>query len=186
MNAKSLKAGVIIEYRGELWRTMQATHMSPGKGRAFVQAKLRNVVSGTQTEIKFRSDENLERAVLEQREVQYLYQEGGAYCFMDTENYEQFHLSEEMLGDSTLFLKPNMNLQVESYEGKPMGVQLPKTVTLKVVETEPYVKTATVTNSYKAAKVETGATVQVPGFISEGEEIDIEIESGKYLGRGKS
>ncbi|MCB0308297.1 MAG: elongation factor P [Bdellovibrionales bacterium] len=183
MIAKNLKVGMVINYEGHLFRVMSIHLIAPGNWRSFAQAKLRKLSDGTQKENRFRSDENVERAILDQREVEYLYQEDTTYHFMDTTSYEQFQLQNEDLGDAINYLIPNMKINVEFYEGKPIGVALPKTVNLKVVETEPYVKTATATSQYKPAKVETGATFQVPGFVTEGESIQIDTETGKYLGR---
>ncbi len=185
MNAKQMKPGMIIEFRGNLCRVLEVTHFTPGNLRAFVQAKIRNVETGIQIEHKFISTESVERAILDTREVEYLYQDGDFYNFMDIENYEQFHLSAEDMGDAVKYLQPNMKLRVGKHEGRFVNLELPKTVKLKVTDTEPYIKTATATNMYKRATVETGAVIQVPGFINEGELIEIDTETGDYLGRAK-
>ncbi|HLG18740.1 MAG TPA: elongation factor P [Bdellovibrionota bacterium] len=185
MIAKQLKVGMIVEYQKGLYRVLHTQIIAPGNWRAFVQAKLRNIVSGTQTETRFRTDEDLQRAVLDRKDVEFLYADGESYHVMDTQSYEQFHLTAELLGDAVRFLKPNMRFAVDSYEGRPVGVELPQTVTLKVVETDPFMKSATVTNSYKTAKLETGASIQVPGFISEGEMVEIDTATGEYLGKAK-
>lgn len=183
IGSKDLRSGMVVIFNNELWRVMEATHFSPGKGSAFVQAKLRHVIKGNQTEHKFRSGESVERVSLERRSAEYLYQEGNAYFFMDSENYEQVQISEELLGEQVRLLTPNMLVQIESYEERPLGIALPKSVKLSIVETEPHIKTATVTNSMKKAKVETGATVNVPGFINEGEVVEIDTATGEYMGR---
>lgn len=185
IGSKQLKVGMAIILNGELWRVMETHHTQPGKGGAYIQTKLRNILKGTQMEHRFRSGEPVERAVFDKRSAQFLYQDGNDYHFMDSKNYEQFHLTADQLGNANKFLLPNMNLLVESYEGKPLGVELPKTVQLKVIETEPYLKTATVTSSYKPAKLETGSTVQVPSFVVEGDKIEIDTASGEYVGRVK-
>lgn len=183
MIAKNLKVGNVINYEGHLYRVMSIALIAPGNWRSFAQAKLRKLTDGTQKEHRFRSDENVDRAILEQREVEYLYEDTGVYHFMDTTSYEQFQLSTEDLGDSIQYLIPNMKIKVEFYEGKALGVALPKTVKLKIVETEPYVKTATATAQYKPAKAETGAVFQVPGFVTEGETVEVDTETGEYLNR---
>lgn len=185
MGAKQLKVGMTILFNKELYRMLSVKHVTPGNLGAFVQVKMRNLRTGLQTEHKFRSTEDVERVYPETTEVEYLYADGDTYNFMDTTSYEQFPISAEILGESTQYLKPNMKLKLESFDEKPVGIELPATVSLKVVETEPFIKTATATNSYKAAKVETGATIQVPGFITEGEAIEIDTSTGEYLGRAK-
>jgi len=178
-----MKNGMVINWEGHLWRVMAISLVAPGNWRSFAQTKLRKLTDGTQKEHRFRSDETIDRAILDQREVEYLYQEGATFHFMDTTSYEQFQFQDSDLGDNIQYLIPNMKINVEFYDGKPIGVALPKTVKLKIVETEPYVKTATATNQYKPAKTETGAVFQVPGFVTEGELIEVDTESGEYLGR---
>jgi elongation factor P len=183
--AKQIKVGMTIMHEGELWRVLSKDIIAPGNWRAFVQTKLRNVIRGTQKEHRFAADDNLERAMLDKRPMDYLYNDGDLYHFMDPTNYEQIQLSTEILGDVVKYLVPNTQLFVESYEDKPIGVELPPTVKLRVVETEPGLKTATVTNTYKNAKLESGVTVQVPPFITEGELVEIDTATGEYLGRAK-
>ena len=185
VTGKQIKVGMIIIFQGDLWKVLSTQIIAPGNWRAFTQTKLRNLAKGTLMEHRFRADETVERAMLDQQSVEFLYQDGDQFHFMNMQNYEQFHLSREDLGDNIKFLTPNMKMQVQSYNGKPIGVDPPKTVKLKVIETDPFLKTATVTNSYKNAKVETGATFQVPGFIQEGEIIEIDTESSDYIGRAK-
>jgi elongation factor P len=183
LTGKTMKVGMVIHYEGHMYRVMETQIVAPGNWRAFVQAKLRNVLTGTQKEQRFRTDESIERAMLDRREVEFLYQDGDNYNFMDVENYEQFHVTSELLGDKSKWMKPNSRLYVEKFEGRPIIVELPQTMKLKVTETEPYMKTATATNAYKNATLETGATIQVPGFITAGEEIQIDTETGQYQGR---
>jgi elongation factor P len=183
--ATQLRVGMIVRHQNDLWRVMSVVHVTPGNWRGMVQTKLRNLRAGTQTEHRFRSEDRPERVTLEQHEMEYLYESDGQYHFMNTENYEQIGLDAEMLGDAVHYLTPNARIQVEFHEGRPMGVSLPKTVDLKVVETAPGLKTATVTNVLKPATTETGLVVQVPNFINEGDLVRIDTETGEYLSRAK-
>jgi len=151
-----------------------------------VQTKLRNLRSGTQTEYRFRSEDKVERVTLEQHDMEYLYEGDGQYHFMNTETFDQIALDGDVLGDAVNYLTPNSRIQVEFHEGTPMGVSLPKTVDLRVTETAPGLKSATVTNVLKPATTETGLVVQVPNFINEGDVIRVDTESGAYLSRAKS
>jgi elongation factor P len=185
MQATQLRVGNIIEHEGQLWRVMQATHRTPGNKRGFMQAKLRNLKNGTQTEYRFASEDRVERVSLEQHVAEYLYESGGRYTFMNTENYEQIELGPEELGDAVNYLIPNSRIEVEFHESTPLGVMLPKTVELKVVEAAPGIKTATVSNVLKPAKTETGLVVGVPNFINEGDVITVDTETGEYVGRAR-
>ena len=183
--ATQLRVGMAIEHQNDLWRVMNVVHVTPGNWRGMVQTKLRNLRSGTQTEYRFRSEDKVERVTLEQHEMEFLYESDALYHFMNTETYDQTALDAELLGDAVNYLTPNSRIQVEFHDGRPMGVSLPKTVDLKVVETAPGLKSATVTNVLKPAKTETGLVVQVPNFIGEGESIRVDTESGAYLSRAK-
>lgn len=183
--ATQMKVGMVIEYQNELWRVMSVLHVTPGNWRGMVQTKLRNVLKGNQTEHRFRSEDKVERAQLEQREMEFLYQDGEGYHFMDTENYEQIALTEEDLGDALYYLIPNIKVEVEFHDTKALGVELPKTVDLTVVETEPGMKNATASNSPKPAKLETGLTVAVPPFVNVGEKVRVDTATGQYLERAK-
>jgi elongation factor P len=183
--ATQLRVGMIIQHQNDLWRVMNVIHVTPGNWRGMVQTKLRNLRSGTQTEYRFRSEDRAERVTLEQQEMEYLYESDGQYHFMNTQNYEQVALADDVLGGAVKYLTPNARIQIEFHEGNPMGVSLPKTVDLKVVETAPGLKSATVTNVLKPATTETGLIVQVPNFISEGDLIRIDTETGEYLSRAK-
>ena len=183
--ATQLRAGMIVKHQNDLFRVMNVVHITPGNWRGMVQTKLRNLRSGTQLENRFRSEDKVERVTFEQHEMEFLYESDAQYHFMNTESYEQIALEAEALGDSVNYLSPNLRVLVEFYEGKPMGVSLPKTVDLKVTETEPSMKSATVTNVLKPATVETGAIVQVPGFVAIGDVIRVDTESGEYLSRAK-
>ena len=184
--ATQLRVGMIIMHQNDLWRVMQVVHVTPGNWRGMVQTKLRNLRAGTQTEYRFRSEDKPERVTLEQHDMEYLYESDGQYHFMNTENYEQIALDGELLGDAMQYVTPNSRIQVEFHESKPMGISLPKTVDLKVIETAPGLKTATVTNALKPATTETGLVVQVPNFINEGDVITVDTETGEYVGRAKS
>ena len=183
--ATHLRVGMIIQHQNDLWRVMNVVHVTPGNWRGMVQTKLRNIRAGTQTEYRFRSEDKAERVTFEQHDMEYLYESDGQYHFMNTENFEQIALEQDILGDAVHYLMPNWRIQVEFHEGRPMGVNLPKTIDLKVVETTPGLKTATVTNVLKPAKTETGLVVQVPNFISEGDSIRVDTETGEYLSRAK-
>jgi elongation factor P len=185
IDATQMKVGMVIEYEKEIWRIMTVQHITPGNWRGMVQTKMRNVIRGNQTEHRFRSSDKVERATLEQREMEYLYSDGEGHHFMDTENFEQLSLTDDDLGDAKLYLLPNMKVEVEFYEERPLGIELPKTVDLKVVETEPSLKNSTASNSPKPAKLETGLKVTVPAFISEGEIIRVDTATGNYLERAK-
>ncbi len=183
--ATQLRAGMIVKHQNDLFRVMNVVHVTPGNWRGMVQTKLRNLRSGTQMENRFRSEDKVDRVTFEQHEMEFLYQSDDQYHFMNTENYEQIVLDTESLGDAVSYLKANLRVQVEFYEGKPMGVSLPKTVDLEVTHTDPALRGATVTNVLKPATVETGAVVQVPGFVAIGDVIRVDTESGDYLSRAK-
>jgi elongation factor P len=151
--------------------------------RGFVQAKMRNLKSGTMIEHRFSSEDRVEKAILEEVEMEYLYDDGEYFYFMNTDNYEQMHLTKDLLGDATSYLISQLRVHVEFYEGKPMSVELPATVDLTVVETEPGLRGATVSNVTKPAKLETGLVVQVPPFINEGEKIRVNTAEGTYQER---
>lgn len=183
--ATQLRVGMTITYEGALWRVMQVVHVTPGNWRGMVQTKLRNIKAGSQTEHRFRSEDKVDRATLDQQIMEFLYQDGDLYHFMNTETYEQIALAKDQLGDAVGYLTPNARIEVEFHETTPIGVSLPKTVDLRVVETTPGLKTATVTNVMKPATLESGLVVQVPNFISEGELIKVDTETGSYVSRAK-
>jgi elongation factor P len=185
MQANDIRRGMIIMYNGVPHRVLDFQHRTPGNLRAFVQAKLRNVKNGSSTEVRFSSTENIERALLEDHEMEYLYSDGEMYHFMNTETYDQIALDRETLGDAMDYLTPGAKIQVEFFEGAPLGIELPPSVELTVVETAPELKGATASNSPKPAKLETGVTVQVPPFIKEGDRIRVDPTKGVYLDRVK-
>src|SRR5688500_4407456 len=155
----------------------------PGRKRGFVQSKLRNMRSQALADHKFRAEDDVERARLDEREMQYLYRDGDAFYFMDTSNYEQIHINEEALGDSANYLLPEMTIKVEFYEVEPVGIELPVTVDLKVSDTSPGIKGATASAQIKPATLETGLVVNVPSFVNVGDVIRVSTETGEYLGR---
>ena len=183
--ATQLRASMIITHQNDLWRVMNVIHVTPGNWRGMVQTKLRNLRSGTQTEYRFRSEDKAERVTLEQHEMEYLYESDGQYHFMNTENYEQIGLGADLLGDAVRYLTPNARIQVEFHEERPMGASLPKTVDLKITQTAPGLKSATVTNVLKPATTKSELVVQVPNFINEGDVIRVDTETGSYLSRAK-
>lgn len=185
MNASQIRRGMIILYNGQPHRVLEFQHRTPGNLRAFVQARLRSVTTGISTEARFSSTENVERAVLEQHEMEYLYADGDMHYFMNTETFEQTPLTAEMLGDALEFLLPGTKIEVDYYNGQPIGVELPSSVELEVIETEPEIKGATASASYKPAKLETGVVVQVPPFIKLGDRIRVNPGEGTYIERAK-
>jgi elongation factor P len=174
---------MVVKFNNDLFSVFSVFHRTPGNLRGFVQAKMRNLRSGSMIEHRFSSEDRVERAALEEHNMEFLYDDGESYHFMNTETYEQTHLTKEILGDAVQYLIPQLNVAVEFYEGKPISVELPATVDLTVVETEPGLKGASVSNVTKAAKLETGLVVQVPPFINEGEKIRVSTAEGTYQER---
>ena len=183
ISATQMRPGMVIKYNNELYSIFSMVHRTPGNLRAFVQVRMRNLRSGAMMDNRFSSTENIERAILDEQEMEYLYDDGEYYYFMNTETYEQMHLTKEILGDATDYLIPNLRVHVEFYEGKPMSVELPPSVDMTVMETEPGLKGASVSNVTKPAKMETGLVVQVPPFINEGEKIRVSTSEGAYQER---
>lgn len=185
MNANDLRPGMVIRHNNELYSIHKAEHRTPGNLRAFVQARMRNLRTGAISDHRFRSTDDVERAMLDETEMQYLYSDGDSYFFMNTSNYEQVHLHKDVILDRALYLIADVMLKVVYFEGRPVDVELPATVDLKVVETEPGIKGGSATNVTKAAKLETGLIVQVPPFINEGDIIRVDPVEGTYLERAK-
>jgi elongation factor P len=184
--ATQMRPGMIIKHNNELHLVFSVEHRTPGNLRAFIQAKLRNLRTGAMFEHRFRSPDPIDRVVVDETEMEFLYQDGGDFHFMNTETYEQLHLNKDVLGDATDYLTPNLKIKIEFYEGRAIGVELPQTVDLEVIETEPGLKSATASSVMKPAKTETGLIVQVPPFISEGEKIRVDTAEGTYLERVKA
>ncbi len=178
-----MRPGMVVKFNNDLYSVFSVFHRTPGNLRGFVQARMRNLRSGTMIEHRFSSEDRIERAALEEHDMEYLYDDGEYYYFMNTETYDQLHLTKDILGDAVQYLVPQLQVSVEFYEGKPMSVELPATVDLTVVETEPGLRGASVSNVTKAAKLETGLVVQVPPFIVEGEKIRVNTAEGTYQER---
>jgi len=181
--ATEMRAGNIIVYNGQLHRVMQVVHVTPGNWRGMVQCKLRNLKTGNQLEHRFRSEDKVEKASLDTHEMQYLYSDPSGNHFMNTETFEQISLADEVLGDSKGFMLPDTVITVDFYEGQPVGLELPNTVVLEVVETDPPLRGATAAGGSKPAKLETGVTVAVPQFIDTGTKIIVDTRTGEYLSR---
>jgi elongation factor P len=178
-----MRPGMVIKFNNELYSVFSVNHRTPGNLRGFVQAKMRSLRTGSMTENRFSSEEKVEKAIMDEQEMEYLYDDGEYYYFMNTETYEQMHLMKDLLGDAVNYLIPQLKVSVEFYEGKPISVELPATVDMLVVETEPGMRGATVSNVTKPAKLETGMVVQVPSFITEGEKIRVNTAEGTYQER---
>ena len=181
--ATQMRPGMIIKFKDDLHLVFSVEHRTPGNLRAFIQAKLRNLRTGAMFEHRFRSPDPIEKIVVDEVNMEYLYNDGDDYYFMNMENYEQTHLTRDTLGDSVEYLTANLQIKVEFYDGKPVGIELPQTVELTVIETEPGLKSATASSVTKPAKCETGLVVQVPPFINEGEKIRVDTAEGAYLSR---
>ena len=183
IQSTQLRPGMIIIHEGDLYRVTAIHHLTPGNKRGFMQTKMKNLRTGVGTEYKFRSEDRIEQAILDSRQMQYLYAEGDLHTFMDTQNYEQITLAAEDIGDLLSYLLPNSIVGIEFHDGKPVGINPPSTVDLEVVDTEPAMKGATASASYKPAKLETGVTVQVPPFVNIGDRIRVNTETGEYQSR---
>ena len=181
--ATQLRPGMVIKHNNDLHAVFSVEHRTPGNLRAFIQAKLRNIRTGAMFEHRFRSGDAIDKVSVDEVKMEYLYADGDSYCFMNTETYEQLHLGKDILGDAVDYLIANLQITVEFFDGKPVGVELPQTVELTVVETEPGLKSATASSVTKPAKTETGLVVQVPPFINEGEKIRVDTSEGAYLSR---
>lgn len=183
LQATRLRKGMIIKLGEDLFRILDLQHVTPGNLRGFVRIRARNVRTAALSDQKLRSEDQIERATLDERQMQYLFSDGSGHHFMDTETYEQVQLSEEALGDAVNYLIPEGIISVEFYEAEAVGVELPQTIDLKVIETTPAIKGATASAQLKPAKTETGLVVQVPPFISEGDLIRVNTETGEYQSR---
>ena len=185
ISATQLRPGMVIKFNNDLFSIFKMEHRTPGNLRGFVQVKMRNFRTGSMIEHRFSSEDRVEKASLEEHEMEFLYDDGEYFHFMNTENFEQVEISEEDLGDSASWLNPGVKLQVQFYNEKPIGIELPKTLRVRISETEPQVKGATASASYKPAKLENGVTVLVPPFVNEGEEIIVDPSENRYLERAK-
>jgi len=183
LQSTQLRPGMVVKFNNELYSIFSVNHRTPGNLRGFVQARMRSLRTGSMTEHRFSSEDRVERALLDEQEMEYLYDDGEYFYFMNTTTFEQMHLTKDILGDAVNYLIPQLHVKVEFYEGKPISVELPATVDMTVVETEPGLKGASVSNVTKPAKVETGLVVQVPPFITEGEKIRVSTSEGTYQER---
>jgi elongation factor P len=183
ISATQMRPGMIIKHNNELHAVFSVEHRTPGNLRAFIQAKLRNLRTGAMFEHRFRSPDPIERVVVDEIPMDFLYSDGDDYYFMNTENYEQTHLKRDTLGDAVDYLTANLQITVSFFDGLAVGIELPQTVELAVVETEPGLKSATASSVTKPATLETGLVVQVPPFINEGEKIRVDTAEGAYLSR---
>jgi elongation factor P len=181
--ATQMRPGMIIKHNDQLHLVFKVEHRTPGNLRAFIQAKLRNLRSGAMFEHRFRSGDAIERVVVDEIPMEFLYADGDDYYFMNPEDYEQTVLKHSTLGEAVEYLTPNLQIKVSYFDGQPVGIELPGTVELTVVETEPGLKSATASSVTKPAKTETGLIVQVPPFINEGEKIKVDTAEGTYLSR---
>ncbi|HYI46042.1 MAG TPA: elongation factor P [Actinomycetota bacterium] len=183
ISTNDMRPGQTLDIEGDLFTIVNYQHVKPGKGQAFVKTKLKNVKNGAVVDKTFRADEKVTLAVLDKREMQYLYEEDAGLVFMDNETYEQLHIDREQFGDAGKFLKDGMVCMVPTYEGTPVGVDMPVTVELEITDTEPGHKGDRVSGALKPATLETGAVVQVPLFLEKGESIKVDTRSGEYISR---
>ena len=181
--ATEMRTGNIILHNGQLHRVLSVVHVTPGNWRGIVQCKLRNIKTGTQLEHRFRSEDRVEKASLDTHEMQYLYSDPSGHHFMNTETFDQITLADEVLGDALGYMLPDTVITVDFYEGQPVGLELPNTVVLAVVETDPPMKGATAAGGSKPAKLETGVTVAVPQFIETGTRVLVDTRTGEYVSR---
>ena len=178
-----MKKGMLIKIGDDLMRVLELQHVTPGNLRGFVRVRFRNIRSGSLSDQKLRSEDTVERAVLDERQMQYLYKDGDSYHFMDTDTYEQMHMSAAARGNAIDYIMPEATIAVEFYGSEPVGIELPVTVDLKVVDTAPGIKGATASNQIKPATLETGLVVNVPPFINPGDVVRVSTETGEYLSR---
>jgi elongation factor P len=183
MQATRLRKGMLIKMGEDLFRVLELQHVTPGNLRGFVRVKLRNIRTSSLSDQKLRSEDEVERATLDEKSMQYLYKDGSSYHFMDTETYEQIALTDEVLGDAMSYMVAESIIEMEFYGSEPVGIELPQTVDLKVVETPPAIKGATASAQLKPATLETGLVVQVPPFINEGDKVRVNTETGEYQSR---
>ena len=185
LKATQLRPGMIIEHEGGLYTVLSVDHRTPGNKRGAMATRMRSLRSGSIIDYRFRAEDFVERAVLDEIEYEFLYHDGEGYHFMNTENFEQIHQSAEVLGDAVYYLIPNLVVKLEFYEGKPMGAILPDTVDLTVVATEPTVQKATASAVMKPATLETGLTISVPPFINNGDKVKVDTSEARYVQRAQ-
>src|SRR6195256_6005160 len=183
IQATRLRKGMLIKVGNDLFRILELHHLTPGNKRAHIQVRMRNIRTTALADHKFRAEEDVERAILDEREMQYLYNDGDAFYFMDTSSYEQIHITSEALGDSKDYLIAEMLIRVEFYDVEPVGIELPPTVDLTVKKTVPGIKGATASAQIKPATLETGLVINVPSFVNEGDKVRATTETGEYQSR---
>ncbi|HZN86541.1 MAG TPA: elongation factor P [Burkholderiales bacterium] len=185
VSAVELRVGNLLEWDKRVWRVLKCYHVHVGgRGGAFMQVEMKDIESGTKTNQRFRTEDKIERAFVDARDMQFLYQDGSGFVFMDQENYEQLTLPADFLEGQAGYLLPNAEVQINFYNGRAIGVEIAPSVVLTVTDTEPGIRNATATNTFKPATMETGITVQVPPFINKGEKIKIDTNQGTYMERG--
>jgi elongation factor P len=185
INGNAIRPGMVIEHNGELWSAIKIQHTQPGKGGAYLQVELKNLMNGSKLNERFRSSESVERVRLDQKEHQFLYSDDDMLTFMDTETYDQTQLSTALIGDPALFIQEGMMVTIESYEGTPIRIELPETVTMTVTETEPTLRGQTAAASYKPATLENGVRTMVPPFIDVEDRIVVNTTDGTYAKRAE-
>lgn len=183
ISANELRKGVTFVYDGDVYQVVDFQHVKPGKGAAFVRTKIKSVMNGGSKEVTFNPNEKFENAIISTKEMQYLYNDGALYYFMDPETFEQIGIEEENVRDAIIYVKENDTVLIKFYDGKPFSIEAPNFVELKVEKTEPGIKGDTATNVTKPATVETGAVINVPIFVNEGDVIKVDTRSGEYLSR---
>jgi elongation factor P len=183
--ATQIRRGMVLVFNGEPCRVVEFRHHTPGNLRAMVQAKLKNIRTGASFDHRFRAADSIERAAMETHDLEFMYQGAGTYHFMNTENYDQVEMDDEVLGDAAQWMQPGMKIQAEYYNGNPIGIQLPNSLNLEIVDTAPVMKTATKTASTKPAKLSNGVTINVPEFVAQGERVRVNPTTGEYMDRAK-
>lgn len=186
INANSIRIGNVIQYQNRSWQVLKREHVKPGKGGAYIQVEMKDIIIGTKTNVRFNSSENIEKAHLESKNYQYQYMDKDELVVMDMESFEQFNFSKDLLGESFPFLQEGMNIQVEYCNDNPINIILPETVVLEIVEADAVVKNQTATSSYKPAKLENGVRVMVPQFVESGDRIVVRTEDATYVERAKN
>ena len=185
MPATQIRRGMVLVFEGEPCRVVEFRHHTPGNLRAMVQAKLKNLRTGSSFEHRFRAADSIEKASMETHDLEFMYQGGDTYHFMNVENYDQLEMDEEMLGDNAQWMQPGMKIQAEYYDGRPVGIKLPNSLVLEVVDTAPVMKTATKTASTKPATLENGVTINVHEFVGTGDKVKVNPSTGEYQERAK-
>jgi elongation factor P len=183
--ATQIRRGMVIVFEGDPCRIVEFRHHTPGNLRAMVQAKLKNLRTGSNFEHRFRAADSIDPASMETHDLEFLYQGGDTYHFMNTENYDQLEMDDEALGDNAQWMQPGMKIQAEYYNGNPIGIKLPNSLILEIVDTAPVMKTATKTSSTKPAKLENGVTINVPEFVGTGDKVKVNPTTGEYQERAK-